>query len=400
MTAASLIIHQDLQLAPFTTLKIGGPARFFARVETEQQVLGAFEFAERKSLYVFILGGGSNILVSDSGFEGLVVHVALKGTTLREPEADQALQKPARSKGESMQKPAREQGRDPLAEHYALTDVRASAKNAPADEWASASSIITAAAGEDWDRFVGHCVSQNLAGIECLSGIPGSIGGTPVQNVGAYGQEVSETIVSVRCFDRLEKTIVELSNADCGFSYRKSIFNTTERERYVVLSVTYSLTRGGPPKIVYKDLKEIFGENVPTLAETREAVLKIRRAKSMVIDETDPNSRSAGSFFKNPIVESDLLGSIGRAAGTDAVPNFPAGVSKVKVPAAWLIEQAGFHKGYRLGNAGISTKHSLALVNLGGAAAAEIIALKGLIEKKVQDKFGIMLQPEPVFVGF
>ena len=342
-------ILENIPLAPFTTLKIGGPARFYVKAETEDQVVEAFDHAEEKGLDLFVLGGGSNILVSDSGVDGLVVQIALKGES---------------------------------KVHGPNSKVQ-----------------ITVQAGEDWDRFVESCVNDSLAGIECLSGIPGFIGGTPVQNVGAYGQEVSETIVKVRCFDRSAKTIVELSNEDCGFSYRKSIFNSIERDRYIVLAVTYALTAGGSPKIVYKDLKEYFGGREPSLQETRDAVLSIRRAKSMVIDESDPNSRSAGSFFKNPIVDLTKLDEI-RASGFDSVPQFPAGAGLAKIPAAWLIERSGFYKGFRMGNAGISENHSLALVNLGGAAAAEILELKNAIQSGVSERFAIELVPEPIFVGF
>jgi UDP-N-acetylmuramate dehydrogenase len=340
-----LNIQEDIPLAPFTTLKIGGPARFFLRAESEADVVEAFDHAKRNGLPLFVLGGGSNIVVADHGFDGLVVQVAIHGVD--------------RSDGE-----------------------------------------LAVAAGEDWDQFVSYCVENDLAGIECLSGIPGYVGGTPVQNVGAYGQEVSETIVSVRCFDRKQEKIVELSNLDCGFSYRKSIFNSTERDHFIVLSVTFAFSPGGQPKIAYKDLRECFPDRPPTLRGTREAVLRIRRSKSMVIDESDPNSRSAGSFFKNPIVETGSLELIAAAAENNEVPSFPAAEGFVKVPAAWLIEQAGFHKGFRLGNAGISTRHSLALVNLGQATAAEIIALKDLIQETVERKFQIHLHPEPIFVGF
>lgn len=339
-------ILENISLAPFTTLKIGGPARFFVKAGTEVDVVEAFEWAENNGLELFVLGGGSNVLVADEGFEGLVLQVAITSKV---------------------------QSPKPKVE-------------------------ITAGAGVDWDEFVEYCVSQDLAGVECLSGIPGFVGGTPVQNVGAYGQEVSETIVSVRCFDRRSKKIVELSNAECGFSYRKSIFNSTERERYIVLAVKYALIRGGAPKIVYKDLKEYFGGREPSLRETREAVLSIRRAKSMVIDEADPNSRSAGSFFKNPIVPDVKFDEV-RSMGFENVPNFAAGDGFVKIPAAWLIERSGFYKGFRMGNAGISENHSLALVNFGGATAAEIIALKNAIQTGVVEKFGIELMPEPIFVG-
>ena len=336
---------KNVPLAPLTTLKVGGPARLFARVEQEGDVANAFDYAARNDLPVFVLGGGSNILVSDRGFEGIVIQIAHKGIDV---------------------------GDD----------------------------IVTAQAGEDWDAFVGFCVDRDLAGIECLSGIPGFVGGTPVQNVGAYGQEVSETIVKVRCFDRDHADIVELDNAACEFTYRKSIFNSTHRDRYVVLAVEYKLRKNGEPKISYKDLTERFRNRTPSLSETRETVLKIRRAKSMVIDPDDPNSQSAGSFFKNPIVEQEVFDKLARSTEAHTVPHFPADEGKVKIPAAWLIEQSGFQKGHRLGNAGISTNHSLAIVNCGHASAAEIIALKEQIQNGVEKKFDILLQPEPIFVGF
>lgn len=337
----SLDIQKDIPLAPLTTLKIGGRARLFVVARDEEQVAEAVKFAKDNGLDLFVLGGGSNALVSDKGFDGLVLQIALKGIS----ETD----------------------------------------------------TITVAAGEDWDEFVAYCVKNDLAGVECLSGIPGFAGGTPVQNVGAYGQEVSETIVSVRCFDRKTDEFVTLSNADCGFSYRTSVFNSTERDRYIVLNVTFKLQKGGEAKIVYKDLKEHFSDKRPSLAEVREAVLKIRRAKSMVIDASDPNSKSAGSFFKNPVVERSKFDEI-RAAYENA-PSFDFG-DKVKIPAAWLIENAGFHKGFASGNAGISTNHTLALINRGGASAEELLSLKDDIQSGVEAKFGIMLQPEPVFVGF
>ncbi len=341
-----------MPLAPLTTLGVGGPARFFVEAAGEDVLIEALNYASARGLEAFILGGGSNILVSDRGFDGLVIRVASKGIAAHDPG-------PAAGKV-----------------------------------------LIIAHAGEDWDGFVDHCVSGDLAGVECLSGIPGLVGGTPVQNVGAYGQDVSESIVSVRCFDRREKELVELSNADCGFAYRKSIFNSTERDRYVVLSVTFRLERGGAPKIVYKDLLEHFGDSAPTLPETRDAVLRIRSAKSMVIDPSDPNSKSAGSFFKNPIVDRQKLSEIAETLSVESVPHFEAGAGLVKIPAAWLIERAGFYKGFSMGNAGISTKHSLALVNRGGAAAADLMALKNSIVETVFGRFAIELVPEPIFVGF
>ena len=380
MTAPEFFnVQENVALAPLTTLKVGGAARFFVRAASERDVVKAFEQARDNKLDVFVLGGGSNILVSDKGFDGLVVQIGLRGVTESEPM------------GVGIEGASEE--RDET-----LID-RVGNLEPPVTAPSSDIITITAGAGEDWDPFVAYCVSRNLAGLECLSGIPGFVGGTPVQNVGAYGQEVSESIVSVRCLDRVTAKIVELTNSDCGFSYRTSIFNSTERDRYVVLAVTYNLTANGHAKIAYKDLKEFFGDRRPGLSETRDAVLEIRRAKSMVIDNNDPNSRSAGSFFKNPIVEMSKLEEIATDPEYATVPSFPAG-ERVKIPAAWLIERAGFQKGFRLGNAGISTKHSLALVNLGGATAAEIIALKEKIQSRVREKFDILLQPEPIFVGF
>ncbi|HEV7700254.1 MAG TPA: UDP-N-acetylmuramate dehydrogenase [Pyrinomonadaceae bacterium] len=339
-------ILENIPLAPLTTLKIGGPARYFVSAETETDVVEALEYASRYSLEVFILGGGSNILVSDSGFDGLVLHTGLKGVAY--DRFDKSL-------------------------------------------------TVTAMAGEDWDVLVDSCVNSGFAGLECMSGIPGFVGGTPVQNVGAYGQEVAETIETVRCLDRLTGQIVDLSNAECGFSYRTSIFNASERGRYIVLSVAYRFTPGGEPKVVYKDLIERFADHKPTLVELRNAVLEIRRSKSMVIDANDPNSRSAGSFFKNPIVTAAQLDELREKRGS--VPSFEFG-NDFKVPAAWLIEHAGFQKGYKLGKAGISSNHTLAIVNMGDASAADVIALKDLIQSKVLTEFGIALTPEPILVGF
>lgn len=341
-----LNIRENVPLAPLTTLKIGGPARFLVEAVHEDEIAEAFEFGDSRGLNVFVLGGGSNILVSDEGFNGLVIQIGLTG----------------------------------------ISDSN------------SDGTALTASAGEDWDRFVAYCVDRGLAGVECLSGIPGLVGGTPVQNVGAYGQDVSESIISVRCFDRETRVFVELSNSECGFEYRRSIFNSTHRDRYVVISVTYGLYAGEEPKIVYKDLIEHFGEKKPGLPEVREAVIRIRKSKSMVIDPTDPNSQSAGSFFKNPIVPPSTYDRLAETLGF--VPQFPAGEDQMKISAAWLIERAGFHKGFAKGNAGISSNHTLALINRGGASAGEIISLKNEIQQTVKGRFDIELHPEPIFVGF
>ena len=345
---SKLEIQENIEFASLTTLKVGGAARFFVQANTESEVVEAFSWADKNEIPLFILGGGSNILVSDDGFDGLVLQIKLRGI-----------------------------------EH---------------DE-----NLIKAQAGEDWDDFVKYCVENSLAGLECLSGIPGLVGGTPVQNVGAYGQEVSETIEKVRVFDRKTKQILELSNNDCNFSYRTSIFNSTGKNRFIVLSVTFKLLKNGEPKIVYKDLREAFGDRKPNLLETRETVCKIRAEKGMLVRQGGLDSQSAGSFFKNPIVSNEVfekIKSITESLKIATVPSFKVDKNSVKIPAAWLIEKSGFEKGYRKGNAGLSTRHTLALTNCGNATAGDLLALKSEIQNKVKEIFQIELHPEPVFVGF
>jgi UDP-N-acetylmuramate dehydrogenase len=350
-------VQENVPLARLTTIKIGGAARFFVRADNETDVVKALEFAKQNELQIFVLGGGSNVLIADEGFDGLVLQIALKGISVSQEKCE---------------------------------TVR-----------------VNAGAGEDWEKFVAFCVEKNLQGIECLSGIPGTVGGTPVQNVGAYGQEVAETIVAVRCFDRHAKEFVDLSNGQCGFAYRTSIFNTTEKNRFIVLSVSFALKKDGAPKIVYKDLQNFFAGKQPTLKETRQAVLEIRRAKSMVVDERDINSRSVGSFFKNPFVSKKQFAEIeARArqskiiAATENLPNYVVDENNVKIPAAWLIEKSGFGKGYKSGRVGLSVNHTLAIVNLGGATACDVSTLKTEIQTKVKETFGIEIKPEPIFVGF
>jgi UDP-N-acetylmuramate dehydrogenase len=229
------------------------------------------------------------------------------------------------------------------------------------------------------------------------------VGGTPVQNVGAYGQEVSETIESVQVFDRQENQVRELCREACGFEYRSSIFNTSEKGRFIILRVTYTLTPGGAPHLEYADLKRHFANRTtnPSLADTRDAVRHIRARKGMLIVEGDPDCRSAGSFFKNPVLTDGQHRNLVERATTKGltVPSYPALDSKKKVSAAWLVENSGFTRGYALGYAGISNKHALAIVNRGGASAAEILALKDQIQSRVETTWGIKLEPEPVIVG-
>jgi UDP-N-acetylmuramate dehydrogenase len=351
-SGADLAIRENISLAPLTTFKVGGPARFFADCTCEEEVQQAVGYAAEHNLPLFILGGGSNLVISDAGWPGLVLKNSIQGS------------------------------------HE------------------TANGFFRVGAGEEWDRFVAHAVAENYGGIECLSGIPGTAGGTPVQNVGAYGQEVAESVVYVRVLEIATGKIIELNKEECGFSYRRSIFNSTHRDRYVVLWVVYHLERNVEPRIEYADLKKHFGaaSKLPTLQEARDAVREIRRSKAMLIVEGDEDCRSAGSFFKNPVVspaEADRVAALAnqRVPGK-TLPRYPAENGMVKIAAAWLVEQSGFPKGYARGPAAISRKHTLAIVNRGGATAQDIIALKNEVQERVLELWGVQLHPEPVFVGF
>jgi UDP-N-acetylmuramate dehydrogenase len=346
-------ILEEVPLAPYTTFQIGGPARWFAEALSEDDIAAGMAFARERKVPLFILGGGSNLLVSDAGFPGLVLRIALRGIRSTE-ESGQA--------------------------------------------------IISAAAGEDWDGLVAYAVLSGLAGVECLSGIPGTVGGTPVQNVGAYGQEVSQTIVTVRAFDRETRQFVDLAARECGFSYRRSIFNSSQRDRYVVSRVHYALRRDAPANIVYADVARYFAARnltAPTLAEVRDAVRSIRAQKGMLLMPGDADCRSAGSFFKNPVVPASALESLALELGVEkqSIPAYPAQRGEVKLSAAWLIERAGFAKGYALGNAGISSRHTLALINRGGARASEVTALRDKVIAAVASRFAVRLEPEPVWLA-
>ncbi len=336
-----------------TTLGVGGSARFYVEAHSPEQVRDAVEHCSAQKLPLFVLGGGSNLVVSDAGWPGLVLHLQMKGIQRRE-------------KGDDI--------------------------------------VFETAAGEDWDAFVGAAVAANCGGIECLSGIPGTVGGTPVQNVGAYGQEVSDTIVGVTALDRESGDLREFTNADCGFAYRTSLFNTTDRDRFIVLRVSYALKRGAKPKIEYADLQRYFEGTTsePSLQEVRDAVREIRRSKGMLLVEGDPDVRSAGSFFKNPIVRLQRFLELDAAMQSRGLqlPSYPAEDGLRKLSAAWLVEKAGFHKGYVHGNVGISSKHTLAIVNRGGARSSEIVSFMNVIRETVFSRFQIDLHPEPVFVGF
>lgn len=348
-----MLIQEQVPLAPRTTIKVGGPARFFVEALTAHDAHAAVEFARSKSLPLFVLGGGSNLVISDKGWPGLVLKVAIGGIEQRSQD------------------------------RRALFEV---------------------GAGEEWDKFVAFAVGKNCAGVECLSGIPGSVGGTPVQNVGAYGQEVAETIESVQALEVETLELREIPKKDCGFSYRGSIFNTSQRGRYIILKTTYSLTPGGAPKIEYADLKKYFAgwRETPTLADAREAVRQIRASKGMLITSGDLDCQSAGSFFKNPILSSEQHDELLRRAALRGlqVPSYPALETQKKVSAAWLVEHSGFSKGFIAGKAGISRKHALAIVNRGQATALDILSLKEQIQSRVKEIWGVQLEPEPVMVGF
>src|SRR5688572_6986020 len=339
-------VEENVPLAPLTTIGIGGPARFFFRASNVDDVIGALEWARQREQPVFFLGGGSNLLISDDGFPGLVIQLDLRGITV------------ARDVGGHV--------------------------------------MVKVAAGESWDRFVKFAVRREWAGIECLSGIPGSTGATPIQNVGAYGQEVSETVARVEALDRTTRRVVWLTNEECRFGYRSSLFKNIERERYIVLSVTFRLRRGGEATVKYPELQRAIEERGVALSDlrgVRAAVIAIRKRKGMVLDPADPDTRSDGSFFMNPIVPD-----FAPFAHFD-MPHFPSD-GGVKLSAAWLIEHAGFHKGYVHGNVGLSTKHTLAIINRGGGTAKEIVELMQMIQARVREEFGVEMHPEPNFVGF
>ena len=347
-------------IAHLTTLGLGGPAWELAEARTDDDLIHAVRDADARGLPVLVLGGGSNLVVSDRGFPGRVVRVLTRGVA---------------------------------------TDVLTDRV------------LVRAAAGEPWDPLVDRTVSAGLAGLECLSGIPGLVGATPIQNVGAYGQEVSDTLVDVRAYDRLARAVVTLDRARCGFGYRDSVFKRAARGRYVVLEATFALTPPGTPQgapVRYAELaRALAAHPAPGVAEVRAAVLALRRARSMVLDPGDPESRSVGSFFTNPVVsaaEADEVARRARALGVlppgESMPRFPADDGAVKLAAGWLIERAGVARGTALGGVAVSRRHALALVHHGGGTATELVTLARHIQAAVRAAFGVGITPEPVFAGF
>ena len=348
--------HQDFPLAELTTLGLGGPAASLLEAGESEELVEAVAAADAAEEPVLVVAGGSNLVIADAGWDGPAVAVRTSGVRVED------------------------------------RDGRAR---------------LTVAAGEDWDAVVARCVAEGLAGFECLSGIPGSTGATPIQNVGAYGQEVSETIVSVRAYDREAGERIELGPEQCRFGYRTSAFKRSDR--HLVLEVVFELERAELSRpIAYAQLADALGIGTggrAPLAEVRAAVLELRRSKGMVVDPSDPDSRSAGSFFTNPILGADeyeaMLLRAAEALGAEVAP--PAWPSPddggVKTSAAWLIERAGYGRGFGEGAAGLSSKHSLALVNRGGASTAELLALAREIRDGVRERFGVELVPEPTLVG-
>jgi UDP-N-acetylmuramate dehydrogenase len=353
----TIALREHVPIAPHTTLGLGGPARYFCECASEAELREALAFARERETRVQVIGGGSNVVFADVGFAGVVVKVTVGGVAFREA-------------GDAVE--------------------------------------VSAGAGVEWDALVREAVERGCTGIECLSGIPGTVGGTPIQNVGAYGQEIADTLVEVTCLERERLTRIVFTRDQCEFAYRDSRFKRRDRDRYVVLDVTLRLRRGTTPQLRYPELEQAVRQSVDLNAldpgdaarVVRETVLRLRRRKSMVLDPTDPNARSVGSFFVNPVLSAHAFDEMVRrwraSGGSEPVPTFPAD-GRLKVPAAWLVEHAGFAKGYRHGGAGISTRHALALVNFSGTSA-ELLALAESIERAVEQRFGVHLEREPVVV--
>lgn len=366
MTA--LRIERDVRLAPHTTLELGGPAEYFARIRERDHLLEALQWAQRQRLDVTVLGGGSNVVVSDRGIAGLVLVMATHGVHIERVAGDDAALHPRYQ--------------------------------------------VCAQAGESWDALVARCVQAELAGIECMSGIPGSVGAAPIQNIGAYGQEVSECVRHVEVLDRDSSEIRLIDAAACDFGYRDSRFKRSPG-RQVVLSVRLELLHRGQPQVRYAELARALAVHAagaaPDLQRVRQTVLQLRRAKSMVLEagSTDPNRRSAGSFFLNPVVSAGEAQRVVAAALTrglidepSALPQYPQPDGSVKLSAAWLIERSGTHKGERYAGVGISSNHCLALVHHGGATTQALLELAARVRERVRASFEIELMPEPVMLGF
>jgi UDP-N-acetylmuramate dehydrogenase len=353
----TLVPAEQVPLAPLTTLGVGGNARFYLELESDEHVREALGWAAERALAVEILGGGSNVVIADRGLDALVVRLR-------------------------------------------------SSRIAPLDD-----ELVDVDAGVRWDALVAWSVAADRAGLECLSGIPGDVGAAPIQNVGAYGQDVAEALVAVEAIDRRTAEPTTFDHHACELRYRDSVFKNAAADRYLVTRVRFRLRRGAAPKIAYAELDRAMAGRPHTLAEVRQTVIALRRGKSMVLDESDENRRSAGSFFVNPVVGADAIEAVracaARLAPGERMPEHPAPDhaaldrgAGVKLSAAWLIERAGLAKGTARGRVGISTRHSLALVNRGGATAAELVAFAAEVRERVHEAFGVVLVPEPRLLGF
>lgn len=347
----------DVSLADLTTLRVGGPAGRTVEAHTDGDLIEAVRDCDERAEPVLIVGGGSNLVVADSGFDGTVIRIATRGVH---------------------------------------ADTSASCAS---DELAACGGIVLSVqAGEPWDALVERCVAERWSGVEALSGIPGLVGATPMQNVGAYGQEVSQTVWHVRTYDRRDQRIRTFANADCRFAYRDSRFKGSQR--YVILQVSYQLREGElSTPIMYSELARELGVSVgdrAPLPDVRAAVLALRSGKGMVLDAADHDTWSAGSFFTNP-----LLDDVQAAALPEAAPRFLLADGRVKTSAAWLIQHSGFDRGYagRYRDVSLSTKHTLALTNRGAGTTVELLELAREVRDGVRSAFGIELAPEPVLVG-
>lgn len=350
MIDPELLLQQNVSLAKFTTLGLGGSARYFAECRSDDEIAAVIRLAQQRGIPLHVLGGGSNTIFLDEGFDGIVLRVSTQGVTVVQD---------------------------------------------------GGATLVTVAAGEDWDRVVEVSVGQGLAGIECLSGIPGSAGATPIQNVGAYGQEVKDVITEVECLERQSGSIVRMSTEACGFGYRTSTFKQDAMDRFVVLRVRMRLTPKGLPTVRYAELERALqGMPLPAgsagLTAVRKVILGIRRKKSMIHDPADPHTRSVGSFFMNPLLDAEDIRRLQQVLPGERIPTFDVG-GRAKVAAAWLVEHAGFVRGYRRGGVGISQHHALALVNYEGTTG-ELLALAQEIEDGVESRFGVRLEREPVVV--
>ena len=346
-------VKEDHPLASLTTFNLGGSAKYYVSVRSQAAFLEALNFAKSRGIPIFILGGGSNILISDNGFDGLVIRNRIKGVTSR-------------------------------AEGYY--------------------SYVHVGSGEDWQEFVDWCVSEKLQGVECLAGIPGTVGASPVQNVGAYGQEVSETICEIRALEVDTGKPILFSNEDCGFGYRTSIFNSTSDAKYFITGVTFKLKRNGKPSIVHQDLANHLKDACNfTIRHVRDSIIDIRGSKGLLVRKGHERFRCAGSFFKNPILLAERSREIEEGlqkVGARAYRSWPMGMGEIKISAAALVQSAGFRQGYRKGNVGLSPKHTLVIIAYQRATAQEVIEFAEEIQGKVKEKFDILLRPEIRLVGF